>query len=69
MNKRTALRCLFVSNLPKGPKRGWVLDEVMKATVERRRKWKTQELGGPRGWLLWTMFLDNWVWQKTTKTS
>ena len=58
-NRRDALRSVWIANLPKGPRRGDALDETLMHTHVMRRKWKMHELGGPRGWLLWTMYVDN----------
>lgn len=51
----------MMANLPKGPRRGDALDETLIHTHVMRKKWKMEELGSPRGWTLWTMFVDNWM--------
>ena len=45
---------------------GWELDERMAHHSVMCRKWNRLELG-PRGWLLFNLFLDNWVAQKSRK--
>jgi hypothetical protein len=45
----------------KGGLSGWVLDEHMNAMNAWRRTAKKKELGGTKGFVLWQLWLDNWL--------
>jgi hypothetical protein len=48
----------------KGGLSGWVLDEQMNALNAWRRTHKRKELGGTKGFVLWQLWLDNWLTNK-----
>jgi hypothetical protein len=67
--KLDALRSVWVHTRKpfKGGSQGWELDERMAHNAAMSRKWNRLEMG-PRGWLLFHLFLDNWLAQKSQKT-
>ena len=66
--KLDALRSVWIHTRKpfKGGSIGWELDERMAHTHAMRRKWHRLKLG-PRGYLLWQLFMDNWIVQKSTR--
>lgn len=68
--KLDALRSVWVHTRKpfKGGSIGWELDERMNHHHAMRRKWQRLKLG-PRGYLLWLLFMNNWIVQKSTRST
>lgn len=68
--KLDALRSVWVHTRKpfKGGSIGWELDERMNHHHTMRRKWQRLKLG-PRGYLLWLLFMNNWIVQKSTRST
>ena len=66
--KHDALRSVWIHTRKpfKGGSIGWELDERMAHHSVMSRKWHRLELG-PRGYLLWQLYMDNWIVQKSTR--